>query len=86
MQTSTLFTASCSLLLLLPCVMQDAASLGQKVLVCCHLAFCPGSCPNSCLLWNYEDMLEVGTKQQQEQKRRLKHSSIAAASIGHLFV
>ena len=38
---------------------QDAARHGQKVLMCCHLAFCPGSSPNACLLWNYEEMLEV---------------------------
>ena len=37
----------------------EAARLGQKVLMCCHLAFCPGSSPNACLLWNYEEMLEV---------------------------
>ena len=39
--------------------LQEAASLGQKVLIGCHLAFCPGTAPNSCLLWNFEEMLEV---------------------------
>jgi len=38
---------------------KEAASLGQKVLIGCHLAFCPGTAPNSCLLWNFEEMLEV---------------------------
>lgn len=38
---------------------EEAAAQNQRVIVCCHLAFCPGSCPNACLLWNYEDMLKV---------------------------
>lgn len=37
----------------------EAERMEQKVLVCCHLTFCPGACPNPCLLWNYNEMLEV---------------------------
>jgi hypothetical protein len=43
--------------------------LGQKVIVLCHLAFCPGSCPNACLLWNYMAMLQVGTMKGEGGER-----------------
>ena len=38
---------------------QDAAAQGQRVVVCCHLPLCPGTAPPVCLLWNYEQVLQV---------------------------
>lgn len=35
-------------------ISQDAREKKQKVLVFSHLPTMPGSCPNACLLWNYE--------------------------------
>lgn len=36
-----------------------AAAEGQRVILCCHLALHPGTCPGACLLWNYEEVLEA---------------------------
>ena len=36
-----------------------AAAAGQRVILCCHLALHPDTCPGACLLWNYEEVLEA---------------------------
>ncbi|KAI3431396.1 hypothetical protein D9Q98_004449 [Chlorella vulgaris] len=36
-----------------------AAAARQRVIVACHLVFYPGTAPNTCLLWNYEEVLQI---------------------------
>ncbi len=36
-----------------------AVAEGQRVILCCHLALHPDTCPGACLLWNYQDVLEA---------------------------
>lgn len=36
-----------------------AKAEGQRVIVAGHVPFCPGSCPNTCLLWNYDVVLDL---------------------------
>lgn len=36
-----------------------AAAARQRVIVACHLVFYPGTAPNTCLLWNYEEVLQA---------------------------
>ncbi|CAL8470374.1 g9916 [Coccomyxa elongata] len=36
-----------------------AAAEGQRVILCCHLALHPDTCPGACLLWNYQDVLQA---------------------------
>eukprot|EP00775_Hariotina_reticulata_P008244 gene8244-8434_t len=50
-----------------------AKDSGQCVLVASHLPLYPGTCPPACLLWNYEEVLQV-----------LQQSGVVAATIaGH---
>eukprot|EP00882_Tetradesmus_deserticola_P028453 GHRQ01031696.1.p1 GENE.GHRQ01031696.1~~GHRQ01031696.1.p1 ORF type:complete len:239 (+),score=67.87 GHRQ01031696.1:143-859(+) len=38
---------------------QVAKQRSQNVLVCSHLPLLPGTCPPTCLLWNYEAVLQL---------------------------
>lgn len=40
--------------------LEGCAAAGERVLVACHLCFHPRTCPPACLLWNYEEVLQVG--------------------------
>lgn len=37
----------------------EASSSGEHVLILSHIPFCPGACDPLCLLWNYDQVLEV---------------------------
>jgi manganese-dependent ADP-ribose/CDP-alcohol diphosphatase len=37
----------------------DARAAGDRVIVCSHLCLHPGTCPATCLLWNYEQVLTI---------------------------
>ncbi len=37
----------------------DANAAGQRVIVCGHLPLHPGTCIGTCLLWNYEEVLQA---------------------------
>ena len=37
----------------------DARAADQRVIVCGHLPLHPGTCIGTCLLWNYEEVLQV---------------------------
>jgi manganese-dependent ADP-ribose/CDP-alcohol diphosphatase len=53
---------------------QAADQQGQSVVICSHLPICPGTCPPACLVWNYEEVLQV----------LHKHPGVVVASIaGH---
>lgn len=39
--------------------LQAAEQQGQQVVVCSHLPICPDTCPPTCLVWNYEEILTV---------------------------
>ncbi|GKV41961.1 hypothetical protein SLEP1_g49426 [Rubroshorea leprosula] len=43
----------------LDAVLQDAAKLKQKVIVCCHLPLDPGASSQEALLWNYDEVMDV---------------------------
>ncbi|KAI8469803.1 MAG: manganese-dependent ADP-ribose/CDP-alcohol diphosphatase-like protein [Monoraphidium minutum] len=36
-----------------------AKAAGQRVIVAGHIPFCPGTAPEPCLLWNYEEVLDI---------------------------
>ncbi|KAL6763309.1 Metallo-dependent phosphatase [Haematococcus lacustris] len=38
---------------------QDAKGRAQKVMVFSHLPFMPGTCPNTCLQWRYQECLDI---------------------------
>ncbi|KAG0464183.1 hypothetical protein HPP92_020252 [Vanilla planifolia] len=40
-------------------VLKDSTDKGQKVIVCCHLPLDPNAVNPDCLLWNYEEVMEV---------------------------
>ncbi|KAI4342516.1 hypothetical protein MLD38_027138 [Melastoma candidum] len=40
-------------------VLQEATSLKQKVVVCCHLPLDPGASTEEALLWNFDEVMEV---------------------------
>jgi len=37
----------------------DASCSGEKVIILSHIPFCPEACDPVCLLWNYEQVIEV---------------------------
>ena len=39
--------------------LSDAREAGQQAIVCCHLPLHPGTCPGACLLWNYQEALDI---------------------------
>lgn len=39
--------------------LEAAAAAGERVICCCHLCFHPATCSPVCLLWNYDQVLEV---------------------------
>lgn len=39
--------------------LEAAAAAGERVICCCHLCFHPDTCSPVCLLWNYDQVLEV---------------------------
>ncbi len=39
--------------------LRSAAQRAQRAVVCCHLPLFPGTCPGACLLWNYEEVLDI---------------------------
>lgn len=39
--------------------LSEAASAGERVVCLCHLAFHPDSVPPMCLLWNFDEVLQV---------------------------
>eukprot|EP00879_Flechtneria_rotunda_P008922 GHRR01009342.1.p1 GENE.GHRR01009342.1~~GHRR01009342.1.p1 ORF type:complete len:381 (+),score=139.15 GHRR01009342.1:401-1543(+) len=39
--------------------LQVAAENSQNVVICSHLPLNPGTCPPACLLWNYEEVLNI---------------------------
>ena len=55
-------------------LVQAADQQGQCVVICSHLPIFPGTCPPACLVWNYEEVLQV----------LHKHPGVVVASIaGH---
>lgn len=36
-----------------------ARAAGGRAVCCCHLCFHPDTCPGACLMYNYEEVLEV---------------------------
>ena len=43
-----------------PCrTLGEASSSGEHVLILSHIPFCPGACDPLCLLWNYDQVLEM---------------------------
>ena len=41
------------------CYLQEARASSQQVVVLCHLCFHPRTCAGACLLWNYDEVLQV---------------------------
>lgn len=39
--------------------LESAAAAGERAIVACHLCFHPATCPGACLLWNYDEVLQV---------------------------
>lgn len=39
--------------------LESARNDGDRVIVCCHLCLHPATCAPTCLLWNYDDVLEI---------------------------
>src|SRR3990167_3015559 len=39
--------------------LNEAEAQGQKAVILCHIPTKPGSCSDGCLLWNYEEVLEI---------------------------
>ena len=39
--------------------LSEAKEMGQQAIVCCHLPLHPDTCPGACLLWNYEEALDI---------------------------
>ncbi|PRW39318.1 manganese-dependent ADP-ribose CDP-alcohol diphosphatase-like [Chlorella sorokiniana] len=39
--------------------LEAAAAAGERVICCCHLCFYPDTCSPVCLMWNYNEVLEV---------------------------
>lgn len=39
--------------------LEEAAAAGERVVAACHLVFHPGTAPPTCLLWNYDEVLQV---------------------------
>ncbi|KAI7843313.1 hypothetical protein COHA_003014 [Chlorella ohadii] len=39
--------------------LEAAAAGGERVICCCHLCFHPDTCSPVCLMWNYQEVLEV---------------------------
>lgn len=54
--------------------LKDAVERGDKVILCCHLCIHPRSCPDTCLLYNYDDVLEIIEKYSD---------SVVASFSGH---
>lgn len=40
-------------------ILQEATSLQQKVVICCHLPLDPGASTKEALLWNYDEVMSV---------------------------
>lgn len=38
---------------------EEAAAAGERVVAACHLVFHPDTAPPTCLLWNYEEVLQI---------------------------
>jgi 3',5'-cyclic AMP phosphodiesterase CpdA len=51
--------ASAAQLTWLEKTLADAGHSGQRVILCCHLPLHPDTCPGACLLWNYEEVLQI---------------------------
>ncbi|KAL4440436.1 hypothetical protein ABPG75_003437 [Micractinium tetrahymenae] len=39
--------------------LEEAAAAGERVVAACHLVFHPDTAPPTCLLWNYEEVLQI---------------------------
>ena len=39
--------------------LREAKTLHQNVIICCHLCLHPGTCAPQCLLWNYDEVLQI---------------------------
>lgn len=53
--------------------LEQTRACGQRAIVCGHLPLFPGTCPPACLLWNYEQVLQL-----------LQSSGVVAATVaGH---
>eukprot|EP00878_Enallax_costatus_P016650 GHUV01017470.1.p1 GENE.GHUV01017470.1~~GHUV01017470.1.p1 ORF type:complete len:294 (+),score=61.59 GHUV01017470.1:420-1301(+) len=37
----------------------EALSADQNIIICSHLPLYPGTCPPACLLWNYQEVLDI---------------------------
>ncbi|XP_013788443.1 manganese-dependent ADP-ribose/CDP-alcohol diphosphatase-like isoform X2 [Limulus polyphemus] len=53
--------------------LQDSDTNGEKVILFGHVALCPGSVDDSCLLWNYQEVMDVFHR----------HSSVVLYLCGH---
>lgn len=42
--------------------LREAAAARERVLVACHLCFHPATCAPACLMWNYDQVLQVGVR------------------------
>lgn len=40
-------------------ILQDATTLNQKVIICCHLPLDPRASSNEALLWNYKEVMDL---------------------------
>lgn len=60
--------------------LRGCAAAGERVLVACHLAFHPNTCPPACLLWNYTEVLQVGCSRLERSKSAAKAPASAAAA------